>query len=203
VLLPREVAARAPTLDALRQALPSGMTLLPRQPGDDPVIVESWLSMSDDSAAGDQDALRAALLNWTDCRDLVQGRHHLEAHPELMTEATLCLLEDEILQAAAAHDHRRVATLGPFRTLLRNTLQHGVAYAFDEFAAAERDNIPPALREVVFAAGEARRRMHREPSGPAADEAVAAWRGVLDTPRRRSASPCGRNSPQRSETALV
>jgi hypothetical protein len=64
-MLPREVAARAPTLDLLRQALPSGMTLLPRQPGDDPVIVESWLSMSDDTAAGDQDALRAALLNLT------------------------------------------------------------------------------------------------------------------------------------------
>ncbi|MEY2117089.1 hypothetical protein [Rhodanobacter sp. FW106-PBR-R2A-1-13] len=33
----------APTLDALREKLPAGLTCLPRSPDDDSVIVETWL----------------------------------------------------------------------------------------------------------------------------------------------------------------
>jgi len=38
-----ELFARAPTLDAVRALLPPHLYPLPRQPGDDPVIVEVWL----------------------------------------------------------------------------------------------------------------------------------------------------------------
>lgn len=34
---------KAPTLEALRKLLPPGLTCLPRNPQDDPVIVETWL----------------------------------------------------------------------------------------------------------------------------------------------------------------
>jgi hypothetical protein len=40
---PTEDTLRAPSLEALRGQLPSNATVLPRQPGDDPVIVECWL----------------------------------------------------------------------------------------------------------------------------------------------------------------
>lgn len=33
----------APTLDELRLRLPPELDLLPRQPGDDPCIVETWI----------------------------------------------------------------------------------------------------------------------------------------------------------------
>lgn len=33
----------APTLDGVRELLPPGLTRLPRDPTDDPVIVESWI----------------------------------------------------------------------------------------------------------------------------------------------------------------
>lgn len=33
----------ADNLDSLRQKMPEGLVRMPRQPGDDPVIVETWM----------------------------------------------------------------------------------------------------------------------------------------------------------------
>lgn len=38
-----DVVLLAPTLEELRGKLPPMLTMIPRQPGDDPVVVEVWL----------------------------------------------------------------------------------------------------------------------------------------------------------------
>ncbi|NRF83818.1 hypothetical protein HQ619_07745 [Burkholderia gladioli] len=40
---PTSVVLQSKTLDELRSKLPSGLTQLPRDPGDDAKIVESWI----------------------------------------------------------------------------------------------------------------------------------------------------------------
>lgn len=40
---PTAKVLRAPTLEAIRGLLPKGLTRIPRDPKDDPVIVESWI----------------------------------------------------------------------------------------------------------------------------------------------------------------
>jgi hypothetical protein len=42
VPLPTNVIVTAPTLAGVRAKLPPGLVCLPRQPGDDPKIVETW-----------------------------------------------------------------------------------------------------------------------------------------------------------------
>lgn len=39
---PTGITLAAPTLDDLREMLPEGLYMMPRQEGDDPVIVETW-----------------------------------------------------------------------------------------------------------------------------------------------------------------
>jgi hypothetical protein len=39
---PTEQVVQAPTLDEVRALIPPGLYRMPRQPGDDPVIVETW-----------------------------------------------------------------------------------------------------------------------------------------------------------------
>lgn len=41
--LPTEQFHTAPSLEEVRKFIPLGMTKLPRDPQDDPVIVESWV----------------------------------------------------------------------------------------------------------------------------------------------------------------
>lgn len=43
VMIAREPEAVAATLEIARDVLPDGLTYFPRQPEDDPVIVETWL----------------------------------------------------------------------------------------------------------------------------------------------------------------
>lgn len=41
--VPLDFVLTAPTLDAIRELLPPGLTSLPLDPNDDPVIVETWI----------------------------------------------------------------------------------------------------------------------------------------------------------------
>ena len=41
--VPTDEVLFAHDLDDLRQKMPSGLVRMPRQPGDDPVIVETWI----------------------------------------------------------------------------------------------------------------------------------------------------------------
>lgn len=43
VMMPTNQIIRANTLEALRAQLPPGLHMIPRDPGDDPVIVENWI----------------------------------------------------------------------------------------------------------------------------------------------------------------
>ena len=158
------------------------MIFSPRAPDDDPVIVKSWIAISEPESATATDPIRQALSQWLEITDLKDARYFLEKHPELLHEETLTLLQEDIDAAKASGDELRAASFRNPYYLLRKSLDLGISYAFDEFAAEQRHATPAELHEVVLEAVKVRRRVQKAPDLEAMNSAVDAWQRVLDAP---------------------
>jgi len=120
--------------------------------------------------------------NWTD------ARRTLEEHPELLSDASIALLDELVAKAQQAGQEEIEAILKQQRDLLLSSRAHGITDAFSALAGVARTEAEPELRALLEQAVRALERFqeHRDPES--LDATTEAWRNVLSHPTFSAAS---------------
>ncbi len=153
--------------EAARQAREMGLSL------------EAALQMAALMEREDIENLLQALQRFLTAPTWAETRRVLEAHPELLSDAALALLERLLEEARQQRDADLVRLLEQHRDLLRRAREVGLDRAFAEMTGP---SLPPQLQPLVQRAQEAQARYLRTRDLQALDEAVAAWEAVLNHP---------------------
>jgi CHAT domain-containing protein len=150
------------------------------------------------AATTDAPALIQALDAFLSARTWLDSYREVQAHPELLSDEALSLLEQGIAAARAANNPRAVAFFEEHLALLRRCREIGIPRAFAakmlpletlaqaiEAAAQAMDigsgvDVPSRFRNDLQQAKEAEQRYRRTGDRAALDAAAAAWQRVLD-----------------------
>ncbi|WP_044232201.1 CHAT domain-containing protein [Chloroflexus sp. Y-396-1] len=152
------------------------------------------------AATTDAPAPVQALDAFLNARTWLDSYREVQAHPELLSDEALALLEQRIAAARAVGNSRAVAFFEEHLALLRRCREVGIPRAFAakmlppetlaqaiEAAVQAMDigsgvDVPSRFRNVLQQAKEAEQRYRRTGDRAALDAAAAAWQRVLDDP---------------------
>jgi CHAT domain-containing protein len=148
------------------------------------------------AATADASALIQALDAFLNARTWIDSYRQVQAHPELLSDEALAMLDQAIAAARAANNADAVAFFEAHRALLRRCREVGAAAAFAEKIGVRveelerreaRGAVPAVFASWLATAQQAERRFLQTGDRNALTTAVEAWRQILEHPAFQTA----------------
>ena len=148
------------------------------------------------AATTDAPALIQALDAFLNARTWTDSYREVQAHPKLLSDEALALLEQRIATARTVGNSRAVAFFEEHRALLRRCREVGAAAAFAEKIGVRveelerreaRGAVPAVFASWLATAQQAERRFLQTGDRNALTTAVEAWRQILEHPAFQTA----------------
>jgi CHAT domain-containing protein len=148
------------------------------------------------AATADASALIQALDAFLNARTWIDSYRQVQAHPELLSDEALALLEQRIAAARTVGNSRAVAFFEEHRALLRRCREVGAAAAFAEKISMRVEElewrkakgaVPAVFASWLATAQQAERRFLQTGDRNALTTAVEAWRQILEHPAFQTA----------------
>ena len=150
------------------------------------------------AATTDTPALVQALDAFLNARTWTDSYREVQAHPELLSDEALALLEQRIATARTVGNSRAVAFFEEHRALLRRCREVGAAAAFAEKIGVSEEElemrtststVPAVFTSWLATAQQMERRFLQTGDRNALSSAVEAWRQILEHPAFQTAPP--------------
>jgi CHAT domain-containing protein len=147
-------------------------------------------------ALTDDPALVQAVNAFLNARTWIDSYRQVQAHPELLSDEALAMLDQAIAAARAANNADAVAFFEEHRALLRRCREVGAAAAFAEKIGVRveelerreaRGAVPAVFASWLATAQQAERRFLQTGDRNALTTAVEAWRQILEHPAFQTA----------------
>jgi CHAT domain-containing protein len=188
------------TLDELRQRDPEAFAMLEAAARQAMAALLAADQTPDEAPASaattDASALIQALDAFLNARTWTDSYREVQAHPELLSDEALALLEQRIAAACTVGNSRAVAFFEEHLSLLRRCREVGAAAAFAEKIGVRVEElerrkakgaVPAVFASWLATAQQAKRRFLQTGDRNALTTAVEAWRQILEHPAFQTA----------------
>ena len=197
----QELAARMQqTLDELRQRDPEAFAMLEAAARQAMAALQAADWSPDEAperaATTDAPALVQAVDAFLNARTWIDSYRQVQAHPELLSDEALAILDQRVTTARTTGNSRAVAFFEAHRALLRRCREVGAAAAFAEKIGMRVEElerrkakgaVPAVFASWLATAQQAERRFLQTGDRNALTTAVKAWRQILEHPAFQTA----------------